>query len=171
MHALLERLPDIEADDREAAASAWLARQAPELDATGRDDMLAKVLAILSDRRFADLFGPDALAEIPLAATVAGQVIAGTADRLLVREDEVIVVDFKTARRPPTSIEDIPISTLRQMAAYASALETIYPERRVRAAVLYTQTPQLFELPSHVLSLHKPTLPMAEESFAAPSVE
>ena len=94
-----------------------------------------------------------------------GQVVAGTADRLLVEKDRVLVVDFKTARRPPAKLEEVPVSTLRQMAAYAAALGAIYPGRAIEAAVLYTQTPRLIAIPAELLDAHKPAFGPAEESF------
>ena len=171
LHALLERLPGVPDSEREARAQGWLARQAGDLAEAEREDMASRALAVLAEPDFAALFGPDALAEVPLAATVAGQVIMGTADRLLVTPDEVTVVDFKTARRPPDRLEAIPEATLRQMAAYAAALEAIYPGRTVMAAVLYTQTPRLFALPGVLLAPYKTALPGAQESFALPPLE
>ncbi|WFL76846.1 double-strand break repair helicase AddA [Altererythrobacter arenosus] len=146
IHRLLERLPELERDQRRAAAEAWLARQAHDLSENARADILARALQVLDHPDFAEVFSPAALAEVPLAAIVGGEVIAGTADRLLVTRDRVTVVDFKTARRPPTSAAAIPESVLKQMAAYVAALEAIYPGRAVRAAVLYTQTPEIFAL-------------------------
>ena len=64
------------------------------------------------------------------------------------------------------SLEEVPLSTLRQMAAYAAALAVIYPGRRIEAAVLYTQTPQLIAIPAELVEAHKPTLPALQESFA-----
>jgi ATP-dependent helicase/nuclease subunit A len=118
--------------------------------------MLARALAVLAAPDWATLFSPAALAEVPLAATVEGQVIAGTADRLLVEPTRVLVADFKTARRPPAALEDVPLSTLRQMAAYAAALAAIYPGRTIEAAVLYTQTPRLIAIPAELLAAHRP---------------
>jgi ATP-dependent helicase/nuclease subunit A len=158
LHSLLERLPDVPAEQREQAAIEWLTRQASDLAAESRSELLDSALAVLSAPDFADIFGPEALAEVPLAATVGGQVIAGTADRLLITADAVTVVDFKTARRPPASQDAIPDGIVRQMAAYVAALEVIYPGRSVRAAVLYTQTPQLFALPESLLAPHKAAL-------------
>ena len=102
---------------------------------------------------------------MPLAATVDGQVIAGTADRLLIEADRVLVADFKTARRPPAGLDQVPLSTLRQMGAYAAALAAIYPGRRIEAAVLYTQVPRLIAIPPEVLAAHKPGLGAPQESF------
>ena len=155
IHALLERLPDVDAAEREERAMAWLERQASDLNDSIRREMFERANTVLSNPDFAEVFAPTALAEIPLSAVVEGQVIAGTADRLLVTSDTITVVDFKTARRPPARLEDIPQSTLKQMGAYVAALEAIYPGREIRAAVLYTQTPQIFSLPQELMRLHK----------------
>ena len=125
----------------------------------------ACALAVIAHPHWAELFGPAALAEVPLAATVGGQVVAGTADRLLIEPNRVVVADFKTARRPPSTLEEVPVATLRQMAAYAAALAAIYPGRAIEAAVLYTQTPQLIAIPAQLLEAHKPVLPALEESL------
>lgn len=164
IHRLLERLPDVTPADREARARAWLERHGAALSGEDREDILARSLAVLAEPHWAELFGPSALAEVPLAAVVGGQVIAGTADRLLVEPERVLVADFKTARRPPDSLAQVPQSTLKQMAAYATALGAIYPGRRIEAAVLYTQTPLLIPLPQDLLEAHKPRLAEAQES-------
>jgi ATP-dependent helicase/nuclease subunit A len=171
VHRLLERLPDVAPAEREAAARAWLDRQAADLSPVDRAEMLASALAVLGEPGFAEVFSPGALAEVPLAATVDGQVIAGTADRLLVEPGKVTVVDFKTARRPPGSLEEVPESTLRQMAAYAAALSEIYPGREICAALLYTQTPRLIAVPAAMLAERKSLLSTKSESFALPGVE
>ena len=171
IHALLERLPEVPQAEREAKAAAWLARQASDLGPDERAEMLERALGVLAEPGFAEIFGPGALAEIPLAATVQGQVVMGTADRLLVTSDKVTVVDFKTARRPPASLDTVPETTVRQMAAYVAALEAIYPGRAVEAAVLYTQTPRLIALPAAVLAPYKAAFPDRQESFALPPLE
>lgn len=171
IHALLERLPDVPAQDRAEAARGWLARQASDLEEPAREEMLSAALGVLDHPDFAALFSPGALAEVPLAATVDGVVVAGTADRLLIGETSITVVDFKTTRRPPTSAEEIPLSTLRQMAAYVAALEAIHPGRTVRAGVLYTHAPVLFDLAPEVLAAHKHALQTPQQSLPLPDIE
>jgi len=165
IHRLLERLPDVAPDAREARGAAWLARNAADLPPQERAAMLDSALAVIAEPAWAALFSAAALAEVPLAATVEGQVVAGTADRLLVEEERILVVDFKTTRRPPAALDEVPLATLRQMGAYAAALERIYPGRRVEAAVLYTHAPRLIALPGALLAAHKPGLAQGEESF------
>jgi ATP-dependent helicase/nuclease subunit A len=115
--------------------------------------------AIISDPLYADLFSPDALAEAPIAAvTPEGTVIAGTADRLLVTPDRVRVIDFKTGRGVPPSPADIPAAHVRQMAHYVAALEVIFPDRPVDAALLYTSGPVLHPLSAAELAAHRPAV-------------
>ncbi len=165
MHSLLERLPDLPRGDREAAALAWLGTQAGDLPEAGHQEMVAAALGVLDEPDFAPIFAPDALAEVPLAATVGGRVIAGMADRLLVTPEKVTVVDFKTARRPPSELAGVPLSALKQMSAYVAALQVIYPDRMIDAAVLYTQAPVLIAIPTDLLERNKPALGAPEESY------
>ncbi len=166
IHKLLERLPELAESEREGRAREWLALQAADVADDQREAMLASALAVLRKPGWQAIFSPAALAEVPLAATVGGQVIAGTADRLLVERERVLVVDFKTARRPPAGLDEVPLTTLRQMAAYSAALEAIYPGRAIEAAVLYTQTPLLVPIPAALLAEHKAALRADEESFS-----
>ena len=96
-----------------------------------------------------------------------GQVIAGTADRLLVTAERVLVVDFKTARRPPADITAVPAGTIRQMAAYAATLGAIYPGREIAVALLYTHAPRLIPVPAAMLADAKPVLAEQQQSFPA----
>ena len=72
-----------------------------------------------------------------------------------------------STRRPPATLAQVPLATLRQMAAYAAALAGTYPGRTIEAALLYTQTPVLIEVPEAVLAEHKLALLRAEESLGA----
>ena len=166
IHALLERLPPLAVAGRAAAAEKWLARQARDLGEAAREEIVEAAIRVLSDPEWAEVFGTQALAEVPIAATVGDQVVAGTIDRLLVERTRIRVVDFKTSRRPPADVSGVPVAIVRQMAAYVLALEVAYPGRRVEAAVLYTGAPRLIALPDSVLRPHKARLAPEQESLA-----
>jgi ATP-dependent helicase/nuclease subunit A len=89
-------------------------------------------------------------------------VVAGEIDRLVIAPDRIRLVDFKTARRPPRAIDEVPMAVLRQMAAYAAALEAAYPGRTIEAALLYTAAPRLITIPAQLLAQHKQALLAAE---------
>jgi ATP-dependent helicase/nuclease subunit A len=163
MHALFERLPTVAVPERHAAADRWLERAGGVADPAARAAIVAAVLSVIEDARFADLFGPDALAEAPIAATLDdGIVIAGTVDRLLVG-DTIRLIDFKTGRQVPDAVPEYHV---RQMAGYAAALAVIFPDRPVEAALLYTAGPTLVPLSAAQLAAHKPRYHATEQSSA-----
>ncbi|QNM83122.1 double-strand break repair helicase AddA [Sphingomonas sabuli] len=144
IHALLERLPAVAPDQREAAALRWLDRSAGVADPAARQDIADIVCGIIADTQFAPLFGPGSLGEAPIAATLPdGRVIAGTVDRLLVQPDRVLVVDYKTGRAPDGAAA-IPLSHRVQMDAYRQALGVIFPGRAIEAALLYTAAARFY---------------------------
>ncbi|GGB33365.1 double-strand break repair helicase AddA [Sphingomonas metalli] len=161
LHALFERLPPVVAAERRSAGERWLSHAADVVDPGERAAILDAALAVIEDPEHAELFGSDALAEAPIAATIEGGiVVAGKVDRLLIG-DTIRVVDFKTGRRVPDAPPDY---HLRQMAGYAAALRVIFPDRPVEAALLYTAGPRLVVLTDAQLAAHKPRYPAAEQS-------
>jgi ATP-dependent helicase/nuclease subunit A len=146
IHQLLERLPSVEAAGRPAAAERWLERSAGVADSAERARIVDQVCSIIADARFSPVFGEGSLAEAPLAATLPdGRVIAGTVDRLLVEEERISVIDFKTGRVPASDAE-IPNAHRAQMQAYAEALRVIFPGRAITASLLYTAGPKLIHV-------------------------
>lgn len=170
LHALFERLPAVPIDRRADAADRWLTQQGVD-DAAVRHDVIAQALRVIDAPEFASLFGPDALAEAPIAAVVGDQVIAGTVDRLRITADLVQLVDFKTGRIAPLSPADVPVPHLRQMAAYVAALRVIFPDRPVRCGLLYTAAPRLILIPDALLDAHKPGFLPAQQNLPLPPVE
>ncbi len=156
LHSLFERLPETERSVRRSAALSWLEHGAGVVDPVTRTALVADALKVIEDSAFADLFMPDALAEAPIAGVVDGQVISGIVDRLIVTDGEVLVVDFKTGRRVPTSPAACARAHLRQMTAYASVLKSIFPGHIVRAGLLYTSGPVLHILSDDLMDAHKP---------------
>ncbi|HET6538663.1 MAG TPA: UvrD-helicase domain-containing protein [Sphingopyxis sp.] len=156
LHALFERLPPVRPARRRAAAESWLAAQAPDIAIEERAAMVSEVLRIVDDPAYAEIFGPDSLAEVPLSAVVeGGLVVAGIVDRLLVTPDLVTVIDYKTGHVPETAADVAP-AYLRQMAAYRAALMVIFPGRTIRAALIYTASARWIALDDTLLALHKP---------------
>jgi ATP-dependent helicase/nuclease subunit A len=67
-----------------------------------------------------------------------------------------LLVDFKSDRPPPAQADAVAPTYLRQMAAYAAVLRAIYPEKAIRAALLWTDGPRLMPLPDALLAAHNP---------------
>ena len=146
IHRLLELLPDIPAGERRTAARDFLSRPAWRLATDEQAETEEQILAVLDDARFARLFGPESRAEVDVAGVVDGRVVAGRIDRLVVTDHEVLIVDFKTDRLAPDGPEEIPRAYANQMAAYRRLIAGVYPDKAVRAMLLWTASARLMEV-------------------------
>ncbi|MBB3890775.1 ATP-dependent helicase/nuclease subunit A [Phenylobacterium haematophilum] len=153
IHRLLQILPDLPPAERESAAARILSREL-DLSPEQRAEMTAAALGVLTDARFAEVFGPGSRAEVSVAGTARGLppglAISGRIDRLVVLQDRVLVADFKTNRPSPERIEDADHAYLRQMAIYAAVLEDIFEGRRIEAALVWTDGPKLMAVPENL---------------------
>jgi len=102
---------------------------------------------------FAPLFAEGSRAEVPIAAMVpagdagAKTLMSGRVDRLVVRDDDVLVIDYKTDMRVPATLASAPDAYIAQLAAYRAALARVFPDKQVRAFILWTSKPALMEIP------------------------
>lgn len=155
IHRLLEFLPQCAPDTWSDTAANLLSRGA---DAAGPEEvalLLVEAQKVLTKPALSHLFLPDALAEVPVTATLDaldGRRIHGTIDRLIISNDEILAVDFKTNAMVPDALTEVPDGILRQMGAYVHALQQIYPDRPVRAAILWTRTATLMMLPHDLVT-------------------
>jgi ATP-dependent helicase/nuclease subunit A len=154
IHRLLERLPEIEPDQRMAAASRMMSRER-DLSDDQRSEMIAAALAILDDARFAPVFGPGSRAEVALTGSAPdlppGVTISGRIDRLVITPERVLVVDYKTNRPAPDRVEDADPAYVLQMATYVAVLKRLYPDRAVEAALVWTDGPKLMAVPGSLM--------------------
>ena len=146
IHRLLQSLPELPEEEREAAAARFLAAPTHGLDEGAQEEIRREALAVLRHPDFAPLFGSGSLAEVPLTGLVEGHAVAGQIDRLVVEESRVSIVDFKTLRPAPASEAAVPPLYLRQLAIYRAALARIFPGREIRCALLWTDGPLLMPI-------------------------
>ncbi|MET0722046.1 MAG: double-strand break repair helicase AddA, partial [Tardiphaga sp.] len=150
VHRLLQSLPDLAADRRLDAASRYLARNADKWSDDDRAALVTQVLALIDDARFAEVFAPRSRAEVSIVGrlTRRGQplLVSGQIDRLVVTPSEVLIVDYKTNHAPPRTPAEAPDAYVRQLALYRAVLAKLYPDRPIRAALLWTETPEIMEL-------------------------
>jgi ATP-dependent helicase/nuclease subunit A len=146
IHRLMQTLPDLPPDAAEAAARRYLARASHDLEPELQDQIARETLVVLRDPRFGALFGPDSRAEVPIVGLVDGRALSARVDRLVVSADAVWVVDYKTNRPPPQDAAGVAPAYIAQLAAYRAALHQIYPGRRIRTLLLWTDGPRLMEI-------------------------
>jgi ATP-dependent helicase/nuclease subunit A len=154
-HRLLQSLPDVPADRRDGAAAEYLSRAGARLPEQLRQEVAEEVDILLKKDRFSDLYGPCSRAEVPIVGKlfINGKEVrvSGQVDRLAITQAAVLIGDFKTNRPAPRRIEDVPSSYIRQLALYRAVLQKLYPAKPVRAALIWTEVPDLMELSDEAL--------------------
>ncbi|NRG16469.1 double-strand break repair helicase AddA [Rhizobiales bacterium] len=156
MHRMLETLPEMEAAARRGAAERYLDHALSPDEVPRKKELAEEALNVLNDARFATVFSPQARAEVPIVGRIAAPdgeeiLVSGQVDRLLVAEDEVLIVDYKTNRHAPQAAEDAPLEYVTQLAVYRRLLGGIYPGRTIRAALLWTAAPRLMEVSAELM--------------------
>jgi ATP-dependent helicase/nuclease subunit A len=155
IHRLLQILPDVAPAERRAASGRLLAAER-DLTDDQRAEMASAAFGVLEDDRFAAVFGPGSRAEVALAGTSPalpqGLAISGRVDRLVVTDERILVVDYKTNRPAPESIEHADPAYLAQMAVYVAVLREVFQGRPVEAALVWTDGPKLMPVPEKVIA-------------------
>ena len=156
VHRLLQSLPNLAGERRRDAAQRYLERNAVDWTEDEREALAGRVLALIDNPRFAEVFAAGSRAEVSIVGRLqrlAGPkaLVSGQIDRLVVTPSEVLIVDFKTNHAPPSRLAEAPAAYLRQLALYRAVLTRLYPERSIRAALLWTETPELMEISAPAL--------------------
>ncbi len=161
VHLLLQHLPGLPAERRRTIGLTLIGHNRfAGLDEAAAAVLVDEALAVLDHADFAPLFGPGSRAEVPLTGLVEGpdavQVVSGQVDRILVTDQEVLVVDYKTQRPAPETAADAPVAYLNQMAAYRAVLAGVFPGRPVHCALLWTDRPHLMPIDDALLERYRP---------------
>ena len=78
--------------------------------------------------------------------------VSGQVDRLAITPEAVLIGDYKTNRPAPTQVEDADPAYLTQMAVYVAVLAEVFPERRIEAALVWTDGPKLMPIPENIVA-------------------
>jgi ATP-dependent helicase/nuclease subunit A len=154
-HKLLEILPDVPVDSRPALARDYLEKTCPTLSFKQQGKIIDEVFGIFTNEAFKPLFEGEAQTEVSLAGRLdiksAGMLVTGQIDRLVVGDETVTILDYKTNRIVPNSPQEAPEEYITQLALYRELVARIYKSKRIISALLWTQTPELMVIPDEML--------------------
>ncbi|WP_421725162.1 double-strand break repair helicase AddA [Bauldia sp.] len=151
IHRLLESLPEFAPENRKAAGEKYLATAAESWSDSDREALVAETLAVLDDPTFAPVFAPGSRPEVEIAGTIGDARLSGRIDRMVVDDERVLIVDYKTNQPAPETLAEAPHDYVIQLGLYAAILKGLYPTRRIDAAILWTDRPALMAIPSEML--------------------
>jgi len=162
VHRLLQSLPEVQPSRRREIARTFLARNAETWSEVEREGLAANVLAVIAEPRFAPVFSDGSRAEVAIVGRLErgdgrSALVSGQIDRLVVTTGEVLIVDFKTNQAPPKTAAEAPEAYVRQLALYRAVLQKLYPNKPVRAALLWTESVELMEISASALDAGLPS--------------
>ncbi|MGA2491767.1 MAG: double-strand break repair helicase AddA [Roseiarcus sp.] len=147
-HALLQRLPDVLPERRRAAAQSFLSAQSGAIAEAERTQLVGSALAVLALPALAPLFAAGSRAEVAIAGVAPREgapalPFVGRIDRLAVAADAVYLADYKTGARPSGAN---PRAYVAQLALYRAALAALYPDRPIRAFLIWLTGAEAVEI-------------------------
>lgn len=152
IHTVLQSLSGLEQAVWPEAIEAYLSTLR-DLSADDRREIETTVGNTLAVPEIRDLLSGPGRSEAAIMGRLPdGQLVSGRVDRLCETGASILIVDFKSDRPAPPTIEEISERYLLQMAAYQHVIEAMYPERAVSAGLLYTDGPRLYWLDGSDLS-------------------
>jgi ATP-dependent helicase/nuclease subunit A len=137
-------LPHLQPQRRPDAATAYLDLWGGALAESVRMALASKVLAAIGAPELSAIFGSGSRSEVALAGilTRPGRpdlAYSGRLDRIVTTGEGVLIVDFKLGEKP-----DRPAAAhVAQLALYRAALQPLYADATIRAALVYLDGPTL----------------------------
>ena len=102
---------------------------------------------ILQDQNFKTIFGPQSYAEVPIVGHLVGEKFSGQIDRLVVLENDIIIIDFKSDQNPPETTALVDQRYRQQLLIYKQLLQQIYPQHKITCQILWIRTKSLMTIP------------------------
>ena len=148
LHRLLELRTAPAAVAPEGARRQLAAELGLEPDHPRLDEWSQEVTAVLADPALAFLFDPAASRrawkECPLTCrSDDGRLVDGVVDRMLLFDDRLLIVDYKTHRVDAAAAETLAGEFLPQMRLYLEAARRLWPDMPVEGALLFTHCRRL----------------------------
>ncbi|MDH5765430.1 MAG: UvrD-helicase domain-containing protein [Gammaproteobacteria bacterium] len=118
---------------------------------TKLDQWLTEAMTLIDHPDLTDIFQPDNQTKIyneaPVQYMLDDYLVHGIIDRLLVKDDSIILVDYKTHQQATVdNLKDIADSYTEQMRLYAEGVKQIWPEKKLQTALLFTSCNHLYYL-------------------------
>ena len=109
-------------------------------------DIPSNLLSLIERDDFSLLFSQQSKAEVPIVGEVDGKIISGQVDRLVITDDAIMTVDFKTNRKVPTSPMEVPSIYKEQLFLYKCLLKKLFNDKMIKTYLLWTENQTLMEI-------------------------
>jgi ATP-dependent helicase/nuclease subunit A len=146
IHKLLQILPDMDSNIHEKVIAEYLTQNMSEINELEKEIVINEILTVLTHEEFSPIFSKNSKAEVPIMGMIGNKVINGQIDRLVVLDEEVLIIDYKTNRPAARISQDLPEIYRKQLESYKKIMEQIYKDKKIKCAILWTDICQLMTI-------------------------
>jgi ATP-dependent helicase/nuclease subunit A len=143
IHRMLERLTADGADRNRAKRQIWH-EFAGDLNSDRLTDYWNEACRVIDAPDLRRFFDPthynEARNEVTVLYRADGRDVTGVIDRLLIRDDALLLVDYKTLRVDTQDIATMVDRHTPQLRRYAEGLRQLWPEKPIEAVLILTTT-------------------------------
>lgn len=149
IHRMLERLTS--GDTRAAVEKKLRQEFGGSLEEKDFNNCWREACAIADHEDFREFFDParyrEARNEIPILYRAGERDVYGVIDRLIMRDDEIVLIDYKThARATRGNIAQLAEDFREQMRQYGEGARRLWPDKKLRLLLLFTACGGVVEL-------------------------
>lgn len=92
------------------------------------------------------------LKEVPISFIKNGKVLYRIIDHLVIDDNQAWIIDYKTTREVSVdSMQEAAEQHQNQISTYIYAVKKLYPEKSIRASILFTAIPALYDIEPEAL--------------------
>jgi len=113
------------------------------LDCESQQRIQARLQKLTSNNEFTQLLKYDVKTELSFGYKQNSEIHIGRIDLLVIKEDQITIIDYKSDFKPATNIESIPEAYLKQLTLYNKAVAEIYPNKFINCSILWLENGNL----------------------------
>jgi ATP-dependent helicase/nuclease subunit A len=120
------------------------------------ENAVQEVTACLQSVEIKEIFekqcGRESIKEVPISFIKNNTVLYRIIDHLIIDQNQAWIVDYKTDRNVNVdTINEHANQHLKQMSTYITAVKKLYPNKTIRASILFTSIPALYHFDTEKL--------------------
>ncbi len=109
-----------------------------ELESAEKKEILRQIKILSIDKKFEFLRINKLETEIPIFSNIDNQIISGKIDLLVIKQDEIIIIDYKSNKINKEEINEIAKKYQNQLELYRVIIQEIYPDKKIKSAIIWT---------------------------------
>jgi ATP-dependent helicase/nuclease subunit A len=99
-----------------------------------------EVESIINDKNLEFIFNSNGASEVPVFGEFEEKYYSGKIDRIIARDDNILIIDFKTNKNISGREELVAEKYRQQLRAYENIVKKLYENKNVTSAILFTNS-------------------------------